>query len=179
MSSAAHSSPLHVFTAAIVALVYVPMVVEAWLASANERAQRERGGIEATHAVYRIMRIAYPVTFLAMIVEHASSARPAPDLSAVSLGFVLFIAAKGLKWWAITTLGPFWTFRVIVVPGAKLVASGPYRFLRHPNYVAVIGELIAVAFATKARIAGPVSVLVFGALILRRIAVEDRALGRI
>ena len=54
------------------------------------------------------------------------------------------MAAKALKWWAILTLGRFWTFRVIVVPGATLVAGGPYRWLRHPNYVGVIGELVGV-----------------------------------
>ena len=55
---------------------------------------------------------------------------------------MVFAGAKALKWWAIDTLGGAWTFRVIVVPDAPLVARGPYRWLRHPNYVGVLGEFI-------------------------------------
>ena len=66
---------------------------------------------------------------------------PDPPVLAAGLA-VFFVGTKALKWWAILTLGPSWTFRVIVVPGAPLIASGPYRFVRHPNYVGVVGELI-------------------------------------
>jgi methyltransferase len=91
--------------------------------------------------------------------------------------FVFFVAAKLLKWWAIASLGGAWTFRVIVLPHRQLIATGPYRWLRHPNYVAVAGELVAVALMSGARIAGPVGTLVFGLLIVKRIAVEERALA--
>ena len=94
----------------------------------------------------------------------------------VLAGAVLFLAAKGLKWWAILSLGPFWTFRVIVVPGARLVAAGPYRWLRHPNYVGVIGELAGVALMTGAPLSGVAGIATFSWLLVRRIAVEERAL---
>jgi methyltransferase len=67
---------------------------------------------------------------------------------------------------------------VLVVPGEPLVASGPYRWLRHPNYLAVIGELISVALIVDAPVAGALGAIGFGGLILARIRVEDRALGR-
>ena len=67
---------------------------------------------------------------------------------------------------------------MIVVPGDAPVASGPYAWLRHPNYVAVCGELVAVALMSGARMSGPVGTLLFCALMLKRIAVEDRALHR-
>jgi methyltransferase len=92
-------------------------------------------------------------------------------------GAILFSAAKLLKWWAVASLGPAWTFRVIVVPGAPLVDAGPYRAMRHPNYVAVMGELIGVALMAGAAIAGPLSALLFGLLIGKRIAVEEEALS--
>ena len=85
-------------------------------------------------------------------------------------------SAKILKWWAILSLGPFWTFRVIVVPGVPLIVKGPYRWLRHPNYVAVMGELAGIAVAAGAPVSGFVAVVVFGALLIKRIAVEERAL---
>jgi methyltransferase len=162
-------------TAAITVAVFLPMVVEAGRAARNERAQRARGGREPAGDVYPLMRMAYPGAFAAMLIEGA--VRGTPPVPVVAAGAALFVAAKALKWWAIHALGPFWTFRVIVVPGAPLVRRGPYRFLRHPNYVAVIGELVAVALATGASVAGPLATAGFGALVLKRIGVEERALA--
>src|SRR5207302_315004 len=79
------------------------------------------------------------------------------SLSVLLAGATLFAAAKALKWWAIATLGPAWTFRVIVVPGAPLVASGPYRFVAHPNYIGVVGELVGATLMTGAFISGPIA----------------------
>ena len=159
----------------VVLAVFVPMLVEFVRASSNERRQRARGGVEPSGDVYRIMQVAYPGAFLAMIAEMALGGGVRPDIAVA--GAVVFAAAKALKWWAILTLGPFWTFRVVVVPGAALVARGPYRFVRHPNYVAVVGELLGVALMTGAIVTGPAAVLLFGTLLMKRIAVEDRALG--
>lgn len=151
------------------------MAIEARRAALNERAQRERGGIEPAGDVYNLMRIAYPLAFGAMFVEGMAREWPAPTV--VAAGAAIFAVAKALKWWAIMTLGPRWTFRVIVVPGVALVRRGPYRFFRHPNYVGVVGELVGTAVVTGASVAGPVATVLFGALILKRIAVEERALG--
>ena len=158
-------------TRPLLALVFVPMIVEARLAAVNERVQLARGGVEPPGDVYAIMGIAYPGVFLAMIVF--SSIMP---FVVVIAGFVIFVLAKILKAWAIISLGEAWTFRVIVRPGVPLVASGPYRWLRHPNYVAVVGELVGVALMSGARIAGPLGTILFGLLMLRRMSVEERAL---
>ena len=91
-------------------------------------------------------------------------------------GATVFVLAKTLKWWAILTLGPFWTFRVIVVPGVTLVATGPYRWLRHPNYVGVVGELAGAALMTGALVTGPIAAAGFLILLSKRIAVESRML---
>jgi methyltransferase len=153
-------------------LVFLPMLAEAWLAARNEREQRALGGIEPPGDVYRLMRVAYPAAFAAMIAEGAWDPDHAPWIA----GLAVFAAAKGLKWWAVGALGPAWTFRVIVRPAVALVGSGPYRFLRHPNYVAVVGELVGIALMSGARISGPLMTLMFCGLMLKRIAVEDRAL---
>lgn len=145
------------------------MLAEARRASRNEGMQRSRGGVEPPDDVYTMMRIVYPAVFLAMFAE--GFWRGAPPLANWAAGVAFLAAAKCLKWWAIASLGSSWTFRVIVVPGAPLVAGGPYRWLRHPNYVAVVGELAGVAIANGARIAGPLSLAVFGWLIWRRVAV--------
>src|SRR5882762_5137113 len=125
---------------ALSVVVFSFMLVEARRAWRNERAQLARGGIEPPDDVYNTMRVVYPAAFLAMIAE--AQVGGGPPRGVVVAGMALFGAAKALKWWAILTLGPFWTFRVIVIPGTTRVVSGPYRFVPHPNYVAVVGEFV-------------------------------------
>jgi methyltransferase len=150
------------------------MALEARRAAANERAQRARGGIEPRDDVYAWMRVVYPAAFLAMIAEGAVRGGPRPWV--LVAGVLVFTAGKALKWWAITTLGRFWTFRVIVVPGAPLICGGPYRWIRHPNYAGVMAELAGVALMAGAPIAGTVALVTFGVLVAKRVAVEERTL---
>jgi len=157
-------------------VVLVVMLGETLLSARNERALRSRGAVEPDGDVYRTMRWAYPVCFVAMAVEGAVRAPAARDT--VTAGLVVFALAKALKAWAIAALGPRWTFRVLVVPGTALVANGPYAFIRHPNYLAVLGELAGMALVVWAPVTGLASIVAFGALMLRRIGIEDRALGR-
>jgi methyltransferase len=103
---------------------------------------------------------------------------PAP-MDALLFGLALLGFAKALKIWAISSLGSKWSYKVLVVPGEPLVASGPYRFLSHPNYLAVVGELVSVAMIVWAPVAGVLSTIAFGSLMIARIRVEDRALGRL
>ena len=94
----------------------------------------------------------------------------------VAVGAALFIAAKILKYWAIASLGERWTFRVLVPPGSLCTLRGPYRWLRHPNYLAVAGELTGTAIAMHAPITGIPAVIGFVALMLIRIRIEEDAL---
>ncbi len=88
----------------------------------------------------------------------------------------IFVVLQGLRVWVLTTLGPRWTTRIIVLPGAALVRSGPYRFLKHPNYAVVVGEIAVLPLV----FAMPWYALVFSilnAVILSiRIAAENAAL---
>ena len=94
------------------------------------------------------------------------------------VGGLVFLLAKLLKMWAISALGPRWTYRVLVPPGARLIALGPYAWVRHPNYVAVFGEIAGMALLVGAPVTGVLSLLTFAILVKARIAVEERALGR-
>jgi methyltransferase len=154
----------------------VIMLAELWLSRANERQLRTLGAIEPPGDVYRAMAWTYPLVFVAMGLE-GSWAGPAPGPGTLA-GAAVFVAAKALKCWAIAALGARWTFRVLVPPHAPLVTRGPYAWLRHPNYVAVIGELAGFALLVGAPVTGILSGVGFGSLIWRRIAVEEQALGR-
>jgi methyltransferase len=161
---------------ATVAAVIAVMAGEAALSSYNAALLRRRGAVEPADDVYRAMQWAYPAAFLVMGTEGAVSG-PAPA-AALGAGLAVFGAAKALKAWAISSLGWRWTFRVLVPPGDPLVTRGPYRLLRHPNYVAVCGEIAGVALTVWAPMTGVAALVGFGWLLRRRIAVEDRALGR-
>src|SRR5262245_19906485 len=151
------------------------MLIEARRASRNERAQRARGGSAPRDDVYALLPIGYPLAFAAMLAE--GLARQPPPAGLVATGVAVFVAAKALKWWAILSLGPFWTFRVIVVPDVPLIRRGPYRWLRHPNYVGVVGELLGVAIAAGAAVFGVAAMAGFGLLLFKRIRVEERMLA--
>jgi methyltransferase len=155
--------------------VMLMMLGELWLSKANERVLLANGAIEADDEVFRMMRWAYPGVFIAMAAEGAFFGA---DIGPVTLaGVLLLVLSKALKFWAIASLGTRWTYRVLVLPTVPLVTRGPYRFLRHPNYVAVVGELVAMALMTRARLTGPLGVAFFGWLLFRRITAEERAMG--
>ena len=161
--------------AAVFVLVFVPMIIEAALSARHDAMLRSAGAREPAGDVFRAMQLAYPLAFLLMVAEGIWR-QPSFD-KMFAVGLATFIAAKALKYWAMDTLGPHWTFRVLVPPGSTRVVSGPYRFHRHPNYVAVIGELLGAALMTHALVTGPLATIAFWLLIRRRIAVEERALG--
>ena len=156
--------------------VIVPfLLVETLRSVRNERGLRQRGAIEPADDVYPLMSAVYPTSFVAMALEGAWRGGPQPPWLLV--GLAIFTVSKLLKFYVIAVLGERWTFRVLVPPGAPLVARGPYQFIRHPNYIAVMGELLGVACFMPAPITGTVAVLAFALILWKRIAVEERALG--
>jgi methyltransferase len=91
----------------------------------------------------------------------------------------IVLCAQGLRWWCIASLGRQWNTRVIVVPGAPRVTGGPYRFLSHPNYVAVVVEGLALPMVHTAWITAIVFTVLNAALLRTRINVENDALARL
>ena len=155
--------------------VFAPMLVEALLSRRNERALREMGAVEPAGDVYAVMQLAYPALFLAILGEGLY--RDAPRDTLAAAGFTIFVASKLLKYWAVMTLGVRWTFRVLVPEGSTRIVAGPYQLMRHPNYVAVLGEFAGAALLVHAFVTGTIALLSFGALIRARIHIEERALG--
>jgi methyltransferase len=178
----------------LLAAVVLPwLLLETWRSRRNEAALRAAGAIEPPDDVYAWMRIVYPGMFVAMTLEglvHRLFWPPGfsvagvwpggPAVSgadvALAAGLAVFFAGKLLKWWAILSLGRFWSFHVLVLPGVPLVTSGPYRLMRHPNYVGLMGEIAGVALMMRAPFTGTGAAIVFGALLVARIRVEDRML---
>ena len=90
-----------------------------------------------------------------------------------------FVLLQGLRWWVLATLGPRWTTRIIILPGAPLVADGPYRYISHPNYLVVAAEIALLPLALHL----PLIALIFSglnaAVLVIRIRAESEALSGI
>lgn len=158
-----------------VLVVFGSMGVEAVIAARHDRALRALGAVEPPGDVIGAMQFAYPTAFLVMIVEgHLRQVQP--DFL-VTAGAAAFLVAKALKYWAIATLGTRWTFRVLVPPGSSRIRGGPYRWLAHPNYLAVGLELVGALLALHAWVTGPIAAAGFFLLMWRRVMIEEKALS--
>jgi len=154
----------------LILLVGVERVAELVVSRRNERWSMERGGIEYGASHYRFMVVLHTGLLVGALVEvHVLSRTIYPWLAWPMLALV--IAAQGLRWWCIRTLGPRWNTRIVVVPGLPLVTGGPYRWFHHPNYVAVVVEGIALPLVGSAWI----TALVFTALNIPLLGVRIRA----
>ena len=159
------------WVAAIVALVALERVAELAHARRNARALLARGGVEVGAGHYPLLVLLHAAWLAALLYLVPADRAP----SWAWLG--IFVLLQALRLWVLASLGPYWTTRIITLPGAPLVRHGPYRFLRHPNYVVVAAEIAVLPLAFGAwRIA-----LVFSALNLAllawRIRVEQQALA--
>ena len=134
-----------------------------------------RGGVETGRGHYPVMVLLHTGLLVGLLAE-VWLLRPAfvPALGWTMLALV--VASQALRWWCITTLGPRWNTRVIVVPGLPLVTGGPYRFFSHPNYVAVVVEGVALPLVHSAWITATVFTLANAALLTVRIRTENSAL---
>jgi methyltransferase len=162
----------------LIALVGLERLAELVVAQRNLAWSRARGGVEVGLSHYPIMVVLHTGLLVGCLVEVFALDRPfIPALGWPMLAVV--IAAQGLRWWCITSLGRQWNTRVVVIPGAERVTGGPYRLMSHPNYVAVVAEGIALPLVHGAWITA-LTFTVLNALLLRkRISIENSALARL
>jgi len=150
-------------------------LVELRISARHAAVLRERGAVEYGRGHYPLLVLVHTLLPLGMIMEAwFLGARPGPWWP---LWASLFALAQGLRYAAIRALGTYWNVRVLVVPGAPLVRSGPYRWLRHPNYVAVVIELISAPMLFGAWRTALLVTLLNAAVLTLRIRCEERALA--
>jgi methyltransferase len=158
----------------LIAAVAVERAAELVVSQRNLAWSRARGGVEFGARHYPAMVALHTGLLAGCLVEAAH--RPfVPALGWPMLAVAL--AAQGLRWWCIATLGHQWNTRVVVIAGAARVAGGPYRFVPHPNYVAVIVEGVALPLVHTAWVTAVVFTLLNAVLLRTRIRVEDAALA--
>ena len=160
----------------LVALVGVERLAELVVSKRNAAWSLERGGVESGAGHYPFMVVLHTGLLAGALVEAWVRRPDVPSLLAWSM-LAAVVASQALRWWCIATLGRRWNTRVIVVPGLAPVASGPYRFLSHPNYVAVVVEGVALPLVHASWITALVFTLANAALLTVRIRAEDAALA--
>lgn len=160
----------------VVALVALERLAELIVSQRNAAWSFARGGHETGQGHYPAMVALHTGFLVAMLVEALVRRPEVPSAPAWSM-LALVAVAQALRWWCIATLGPQWNTRVIVVPDLAPVRTGPYRFLAHPNYVAVVVEGIALPLIHACWITAAGFTILNAALLRVRLRVENDALA--
>jgi methyltransferase len=155
-------------------VVSAQRLAELWLCRRNRRRLMARGGREFRPDTYKTMVILHVLFLLSLLWESHPWRAPADIRTWAYLAALAAVTA--LRYWAIASLGEYWNTRVVVVPGTHLVRAGPYRFLRHPNYLVIVLEFLLLPLLMRA----PVTLVLFSlanlAVLRQRIRVEEEAL---
>ena len=155
----------------VVALVALERVAELIYSARNTRALRARGAIEIGRAHYPFIVVLHAAWLASLVVF-------LPKPTTIHWPWLaVFIVLQALRIWVLASIGSYWTTRILSLPEAPLVQRGPYRYLRHPNYMVVAGEIVSLPLAFgEVGVAIVFSVLNAG-MLAWRIAVEERALA--
>jgi methyltransferase len=161
---------------ALVALVAVQRLFELRLSRRNEGIAFARGAVEAGRAHFGSMKAMHTLFLVSCVLEaHLCESTLSPAARWVALGALL--VAQGIRYWAIRTLGPRWSVRILVWPDASPIQNGPYRYLRHPNYLAVVLEIAALPLVAGAYRTAILFSVANAIVLTVRIRAEENALG--
>lgn len=160
-----------------IALLSVERLYELALSRRNAARAFAAGALEVGLRHYRVMTLFHTAFLVSCVAEPWLLGREFPGLPGL-VALIFALLAQSLRYWAISTLGDRWNTRVIVMPGTPPVTGGPYRFIKHPNYVAVVIELVAVPLIYGGWITAAVFSIGNAVLLTVRIRAEERALGQ-
>jgi methyltransferase len=161
---------------ALVALVAGERLAELVVARRNLTWSLARGGRESGFAHFPVMVILHTGLLAGCLAEVWSAHRPFMAWFGWPM-LALAVLSQALRWWCIRTLGRQWNTRIVVVPGLVRVATGPYRWLAHPNYVAVVVEGFALPLVHDAWVTAVTFTVLNAALLSIRIRIENQALA--
>lgn len=161
---------------ALLGCVVLERLAELRISRRNRVIALQQGGREYGAAAFRVMAVVHTLFLVScaaevLLLHRVFDARIGVPALATLCG------TQALRWWAIATLGPRWNVRVIVVRGLAPVTAGPYRWLRHPNYLAVIVEIAALPLVHDAWLTAFVFSALNAGILAGRIRTEEAALG--
>ena len=156
--------------------VILQRLIELLIAKRNERILKAQGAIEFDKNGYRVIAAMHVAFFISLICEKVFFQR---TLNTYWIVFaVVFAGAQVLRYWAIKTLGVYWNTKILVLPNHKLVNTGLYKYLRHPNYIAVIVEIAVIPLIFSCYLTASIFSVINFILLRRRIKIEKIALRK-
>jgi len=158
----------------ILSLVILQRLLELVIARKNEKRMLAKGAYEVGANHYPYMITLHTGFFISLIIEVVFFDR---GLSPYFLWlFILFLAVQGLRIWCLASLGPFWNTKIIILPGANVVAKGPYLYIRHPNYLIVCIEIALIPLMFGAYYTAIAFTILNLLMLSVRIPTEEKAL---
>ncbi|GAA0611174.1 alkylpyrone methyltransferase [Virgibacillus siamensis] len=154
--------------------VIAQRLIELYIAKQNELWMKERGGVEKGEKHYKWFILLHGFFFVSMITEAVVDGNSVTEIS--YFWFTVFLLTQMCRIWCIQALGPFWNTKVIVLPGVALIRKGPYKYVKHPNYIIVAIELFVIPFILGAQITAVIFPILHILLLRVRIPREEKAL---
>ena len=161
----------------LIAVIILQRFVELFIARRNENILKAKGALEFDKNGYRVIFLMHIAFFISLVSEKLLLYR---ELNKFWILFLfLFLVAQFIRYWAIKSLGIHWNTKILVIPNNKLVTKGPYKYLRHPNYITVIIEIGVIPLIFSCYITAALFSLLNLLLLKRRIRIEEDALLKI
>lgn len=161
----------------IITFIICQRLVELYIARKNEKWMLARGGIEVGNEHYKLFILLH-VTFFIILIYEVHNIVTAQSVAFNIYFFFLFVIAQIMRVWCIVSLGKFWNTKIIVLPKVVMIKKGPYKYMKHPNYLIVFVELFTIPAMFGAYITAILFPILHLLLLTIRIPAEDRALGR-
>lgn len=156
--------------------VIAQRLVELVIAKRNEKLMLANGAVEFDWKGYKFIVLIHICFFISLVSEKTFLNRELNGFWVIFL--ILFILAQLLRYFSIASLGMFWNTRIIILKGSPLIKKGPYRFLKHPNYIAVITELAVIPLIFSCYITAIIFTIFNLFILRRRIKIEEQALNQ-
>ena len=162
----------------IVSLIFIlaQRIAELVIARRHEIVLKKLDAIEIDRTGYRFIVVMHAAFFASILAEYIIFRRSISGYWQILVA--IFLSAQGLRYWAISSLGVYWNTKILIAPRHRIVRRGPYRFIRHPNYLAVATEIAAVPLVFSCYYTASLFTIINAAVLWRRIRIETQALRR-
>ena len=159
----------------IIAILGIQRLIELLIARRKERIVKSNGAREYDQKGYKLIVLMHIAFFISLISEYVSFGK---TLNHYWIPLViLFLLAQALRYWAITSLGYYWNTKILVTPNTSPISRGPYKYIRHPNYLAVIVEIAVIPLIFSCYLTSIIFTILNLIVLRRRIQIEEQALS--
>lgn len=162
------------FFKAFLLFIIVQRLIELFIARRNETWMKLRGAIEVGKGHYKFIVLIHCLFFVSLILEITYFQKEVAN-NWIYL-FIIFLCLQGLRFWSLFSLGRFWNTKIIILPNNELISKGPYKYVRHPNYIVVTLELLIIPLMFDAIITACLFTILNAIALSIRIPIEEKAL---